>query len=219
MWFPTFTGDLICLNWPFSTSRKTNPGTVIFTGDYIDRGPQSREIIERLIAGPSKGWKWICLLGNHEDMLIQASQNWFKIRQWLRNGGDATLRSYGSKTGSMLAFSIVEPAHVEWMKTLRLFHQDKHRVYVHAGVEEGVPLDQQSKHTLIWKRYRDGSAEGYDALHVVHGHDPSDDGPLLLPNRTDLDTGAYYTGRLVVGVFDDAIAGGPIDLMENVLGG
>lgn len=214
---PDLHGRFDLLKLALSNIEKNEPGTVIFTGDYIDRGPQSREIIERLIAGPQKGWKWVCLLGNHEDMLVQASQSWFKIRQWLRNGGDATLRSYGSKTGSMFGISVVELAHVEWMKTLPLFHQDDHRVYVHAGVEEDVPLDQQSKHTLIWKRYGDGSAEGYGALHVVHGHNPIEDGPLLLPNRTDLDTGAYYTGRLVVGVFDDALPGGPIDLIENVL--
>jgi serine/threonine protein phosphatase 1 len=88
---------------------------------------------------------------------------------------------------------------------------------VHAGLEVGIPLDQQSKHTLVWKRYGDGSAEGYGALHIVHGHTPFEDGPLLLPNRTDLDTGAYYTGRLVVGVFDDALPGGPIDLIENII--
>jgi serine/threonine protein phosphatase 1 len=88
---------------------------------------------------------------------------------------------------------------------------------VHAGLEDGIPLDLQSKRILIWKRYLNSSDEGYGDFHVVHGHDPFDDGPLLLPNRTDLDTGAYYTGRLVAGVFDDALPGGPIDLIENIL--
>ncbi|WP_158815216.1 metallophosphoesterase [Methylocapsa sp. S129] len=164
---PDLHGRFDLLKLALSSIEKNEAGSVVFTGDYIDRGPQSREVIERLIAGPSTGWKWICLLGNHEDMLIQASQNWLKIRQWLRNGGEATLRSYGSKTGSMLDFSMVEPAHVAWMQALPLFHRDQHRVYVHAGMEEGVPLDQQSKHTLIWKRYGEGSAEGYGALHIV----------------------------------------------------
>jgi serine/threonine protein phosphatase 1 len=214
---PDLHGRFDLLKLAISNIEKNEPGTVIFTGDYIDRGPQSREIIERLIAGPSKGWTWICLLGNHEDMLIQASQSWLKIRQWLRNGGDATLRSYGSKTGSMLDISRVEPTHVEWLKTLPLFHQDEHRVYVNAGLDDGVALDRQSKHTLIWKRYPSGSKEEYGALHVVHGHDPSEDGPLLLANRTDLDAGAYYTGRLVVGVFDDALPGGPVDLIESTI--
>jgi len=214
---PDLHGCFDLLGLALSKIEKNEPGTIIFTGDYIDRGPQSREIIERLVAGPSKGWTWICLLGNHEDMLIQASQSWLKRRQWLRNGGDETLRSYDSKTGSMFDVSLVEPAHVEWLKALPLFHRDKHRVYVHAGLEEGVPLDRQSKHTLIWKRYLSGSNEGYGDFHIVHGHNPIEDGPLLLLNRTDLDTGAYYTGRLVVGVFDDALAGGPIDLIENIL--
>ena len=155
-------------------------------------------------------------VGNHEDTLIEASRDRRKRSHWLDNGGDATLMSYGSRTGSMRDLSLVEAAHVEWMKALPLFHRDEHRVYVHAGLDEEIPLDHQSKHILIWKRYRDGSAEGYGALHVVHGHSPFEDGPLLLPNRTDLDTGAYYTGRLVVGVFDDASPGGPVDLIETV---
>jgi hypothetical protein len=92
-------------------------------------------------------------------LLIQASQSWLKIRHWLNNGGDATLKSYGSKTGSMLDVSLVEPAHVDWLKALPLFHRDQHRVYVHAGLEEGIPLDQQSKHTAIWKRYPSDSQE------------------------------------------------------------
>jgi serine/threonine protein phosphatase 1 len=195
---PDLHGRFDLLKLAISNIEKNEPGTVIFTGDYIDRGPQSREVID-------------------EDMLMQASQSWLKIRQWLRNGGDATLRSYGSKTGSMLDISRVEPTHVEWLKTLPLFHQDEHRVYVNAGLDDGVALDRQSKHTLIWKRYPSGSKEEYGALHVVHGHDPSEDGPLLLANRTDLDAGAYYTGRLVVGVFDDALPGGPVDLIESTI--
>jgi serine/threonine protein phosphatase 1 len=214
---PDLHGRFDLLELALSKIGKNEPGTVIFTGDYIDRGPRSQKVIERLVAGPPVGWKWICLLGNHEDMLIQASQSWLKIRHWLRNGGDATLRSYGARSGSMFDILIVDPDHLDWLKSLPLFHQDKHRVYVHAGVEEGIPLDQQSRHALIWKRYLSGSTEGYGDFHIVHGHDPYDDGPLLLPNRTDLDTGAYFTGRLVVGVFDNEVPGGPIDLIENAL--
>jgi serine/threonine protein phosphatase 1 len=136
--------DLLTL--ALSKIEKNEPGTVIFPGDYIDRGPQSREVIERLIAGPSKGWKWICLLGNHEDMLVQASQSWFEIRQWLRNGGDATLRSYGSKTGSMFGISVVGPAHVEWMKTLSLTS----RILLPLGGRcEGAPPRSRAKITII----------------------------------------------------------------------
>jgi serine/threonine protein phosphatase 1 len=214
---PDLHGRFDLLERALSNIEKNEPGAIVFTGDYIDRGPQSRAVVERLIAGPSKGWRWICLLGNHEQMMIEAAQGWSKTRYWLGNGGDATLISYGAKPGSMADVSLLEPAHIEWMKALPLFHRDRRRVYVHAGLEDGIPLDQQRKQTLIWKRYAGGSKEGYGDLHIVHGHDPIADGPLLLPNRTDLDTGAYFTGRLVVGVFDDSLPGGPIDLIENVL--
>jgi serine/threonine protein phosphatase 1 len=214
---PDLHGRFDLLEIALSEIEKHEPGTVVFTGDYIDRGPQSREIVKRLIAGPAHGWRWICLLGNHEDMLIQASQNWLKVGQWLRNGGGATLMSYGSRKGSIADFSLVDPSHVDWIKDLPLLHQDKHRIYVHAGVEQGVQLDQQARQTLLWKRYDSKSIEGYGTFHVVHGHDPFEDGPKLCEGRTDLDTGAYYTGRLVVGVFDDEISGGPVDLIESVL--
>jgi serine/threonine protein phosphatase 1 len=214
---PDLHGRFDLLRLAISNIEQREPGTVVFTGDYIDRGPQSREVIERLIAGPKPGWKWICLAGNHEDMLIDASIDHLKINRWLRNGGDATLISYGLGQDAIADPSLFDLSHLDWTKGLLLFYQDNHRIYVHAGVDQEVPLDKQKKQTLIWKRYRADFKEGYGAFHVVHGHDPFDDGPRLYPGRTDLDTGAYCTGRLFVGVFDDEKPGGPVDLIENVL--
>jgi serine/threonine protein phosphatase 1 len=214
---PDLHGRFDLLQLALSKIEPREPGTVVFTGDYIDRGPQSREVIERLIAGPAAGWKWICLKGNHEDMLIQASQDRFKVNGWLVNGGNATLISYGVELGTSPDLSLVDSSHVNWLKRLPLLHRDKYRIYVHAGVDQEVPLEKQNKQTLIWKRYRADFELGYGPFHVVHGHDPFDDGPRLYPGRTDLDTGAYCTGRLFVGVFDDEKPGGPVDLVENVL--
>ena len=92
-------------------------------------------------------------------------------------------------------------------------HVDAHRLYVHAGVDPEVPLDLQSEATLLWKRYPKGFSGGFGELHVVHGHDNSPEGPLLYQGRTNLDTLAWRTGRLTIGVFDDDRPGGPVDFI------
>jgi serine/threonine protein phosphatase 1 len=104
-------------------------------------------------------------------------------------------------------------ADIEWLDALPLMHSDVHRLYVHAGVDPDVPLDQQTEKTLLWKRYADGFPIGFGSYHVVHGHDSFPDGPKLYRGRTSPDTRAWRTGRLVIGVFDDEKAGGPIDFI------
>jgi serine/threonine protein phosphatase 1 len=188
------------------------PGTVVFLGDYVDRGPQSRQIVECLIDGPRPGWRWICLKGNHEEMMVDALTGRREPDRWLFNGGDATLRSYGQHEGGYEP-GLVPVAHIAWMQSLPLLHRDQHRVYVHAGVDANLPLDAQDAATLLWLRYPDDYAEGHSGLHIVHGHNPYPDGPLCLSGRTDLDTLAWATGRLVIGVFDDDKEGGPVDFI------
>jgi hypothetical protein len=92
-------------------------------------------------------------------------------------------------------------------------HKDAYRLYVHAGVDPDVPLDQQGERTLLWKRYPKEYRVGFGDLHVVHGHDSFVEGPKLHEGRTNLDTRAWRTGRLVIGVFDDERPGGTIDLI------
>ena len=181
--------------------------TVVFLGDYVDRGPQGAQVIERLRAGALDGWRWICLRGNHEAIMALALRNPERLEWWIDNGGDATIASYRDRR-ELIA------DHLAWIDELPCLHSDIHRVFVHAGLDDGIPLDRQQEKTRIWKRYPRGHTEGYAALHVVHGHDPNEDGPLLKAGRTDLDTLAWRTGRLVVGVFDDAKPGGPVDLIE-----
>lgn len=107
----------------------------------------------------------------------------------------------------------VPHAHIAWLDQLRLLYVDAHRLYVHAGVEAGTPLEKQSEKTLLWKRYPKDDSSGFGELHVVHGHDNDPEGPLLYEGRTNLDTAAWKTGRLTVGVFDDGRPGGPVDFI------
>jgi serine/threonine protein phosphatase 1 len=182
-------------------------GVIITIGDYVDKGPESKQVIDRLLSGVPEGWSFVALKGNHDAMMVQALRDPAKMAVWLEKGGDAALASYGGDPAA------VPPLHIAWLDRLRLVHVDAHRIYVHAGVDPGIPLDRQSETTLLWKRYPKGFPDGFGNLHVVHGHDNYPDGPLLYEGRTNLDTLAWRTGRLTVGVFDDARPGGPVDFI------
>ena len=136
-----------------------------------------------------------------------ALRNPDRLDWWIENGGDATIASYRDRR-EMIAGDL------DWIDGLARLHLDARRVFVHGGVDAAVPLNRQSDRTLLWKRYPREDASGHGARHVVHGHDPDPEGPLHLAGRTALDTLAWRTGRLVIGVFDDARAGGPVDLVE-----
>jgi len=183
-------------------------GSIVTIGDYVDNGPHSRQVIDRLLPGMSGAWRLVALKGNHDAMMVQGLRDPSKRDRWIAKGGDMALASYGGDPAA------VPQSHVVWLDQLRLMHVDAHRVYVHAGVDPEVPLDQQNETTLLCKRYPKGYPEGFAALHVVHGHDNDPAGPLQYPGRTNLDTAAWRTGRLMVGVFDDKQSGGPIDLIE-----
>lgn len=189
--------------------------TIVTLGDYIDRGPDSRGVVELAMGlqrDPPAGWRVICLKGNHEALLEDALQHPARLLNWIAKGGDVALGSYGATSPRDL--SVIPEDHRAWFAALALMHIDRHRIYVHAGVDVELPLDRQPTVTLLNKRYPDASEEGYGGLHVVHGHDRAAAGPLLFRGRTNLDTFAWSTGRLVVGVFADDQAGGPVDLIE-----
>jgi hypothetical protein len=133
---------------------------------------------------------------------------------WLTNGGSATLISYGQRKGDQADVAVVPVAHLDWIERLPLMHVDMHRVFVHAGIDPNYSLDKQDAEDVIWKIYPDDDDSGHDQRHIVHGHHQHPDGPIFKKNRTNLDTLAWYTGRLAIGVFDDAVPGGPIEVFE-----
>jgi len=180
-------------------------GKVVFLGDYIDRGPQSREIVAALIAGAPDGQSWVCLKGNHEDMMVETIQAPLEPDWWIGNGGAATVGSYGGE---------VPMAHVRWLAALPLTLEDEHRFFSHAGGNPGKPIADQAEQDLCWFRCPRNADYTIGGKHTVHGHTPFRDGPVLLPGRTNLDTYAVGTGRLAIGAFDDAKPGGPVEVIE-----
>jgi serine/threonine protein phosphatase 1 len=188
-------------------NARGDAGIILTIGDYVDKGPESKQVIDRLLSGVAEGWSLVALKGNHDAMMVEALRDPSKMAGWIAKGGDTALASYGGDPGA------VPPIHIAWLDRLRLMHVDAHRIYVHAGVDPEIPLDQQSEATLLWKRYPKGFPGGFGDRHVVHGHDNFPEGPLLYQGRTNLDTLAWRTGRLTIGVFDDETPGGPVDFI------
>lgn len=181
-------------------------GKLVLLGDYVNKGPDSCGVVERLLGGAPAGFSMVALKGNHDAMMVDALSDSAEMARWLARGGNA-LYSYGDVTS-------VPAAHIDWLDSRPLLHDDAHRIYVHAGVDPSLPLIAQSEKALTTKRYAKTDIGGYGARHVVHGHDNHVDGPLLLEGRSNLDTCAWRTGRLVIGVFSDDTPGGPVELIE-----
>jgi serine/threonine protein phosphatase 1 len=187
---------------------------LVTLGDYIDRGPDSRPVMERLVNWSSQTLPLVALKGNHEAMMWECCRNLSEIDRWLENGGDQTLASYSLDASNSFDVSAVPPAHLDWVTKLPSVYVDQFRIFVHAGVEPALALRQQTDQILLWKRYPEGFKKGHGIRHVVHGHDAKIDGPIQTKGRTNLDTLAWKTGRLVIGVFDDEIPGGAIEILE-----
>jgi serine/threonine protein phosphatase 1 len=175
----------------------SRPHRFVMLGDYIDRGPDSRSVVGRLRRlSEQRPDGIVCLKGNHEDMLLSAVDEPADFPLWIRNGGDATLQSYGVDTVTDL------PAdHIEWIRNLPLCHDDGLRFFVHAGIDPNVPLDQQSSQTMLWTRQRYPETLNPGRF-VVHGHTPlHSERPEQHPHRLNLDTGAVYGGPLSAAAF------------------
>jgi serine/threonine protein phosphatase 1 len=180
-------------------------GTIVFLGDYVDRGPDSKGVIDLIMAGPQRaGWKWVALKGNHEDMMVGALTGEDQPDMWLLNGGTATMDSYEGKPVR---------AHVDWAKSLPLKHRDEHRFYVHADMLEDVPYEEQSENVLLWSRKPKDYSGEYGGKHLVHGHTPINE-PTTIGNRTNVDSACVFGGKLSCAVFHDETPGPPIEFMS-----
>ena len=197
------------------------PTRLVFLGDYVDRGPDSRGVVN-LLMHLQRQANAICLKGNHEQLMVQAVTVAERglMERWLEFGGDATLKSYGLRPGEPPGEAIPR-AHIGWMSGLPLTTADPHRIFVHAGLAPRTAVHRQKEQSCLWIREAFLRARPRDfEAHVVHGHTPIWEGkteaaePELLDHRTNLDTGAFATGTLHVGVFDSEVPGGPVELLK-----
>lgn len=177
-----------------------------FCGDYVDRGPDSKGVIQRLMQGPSnKNDTWRFVRGNHEDLF----EGYLGHANFIMNGGDRTEASYG--------FEPAPKHHMEWVNKLPFMLVRENHVIVHGGLEPGVSLENQRQEVVTWIRdkfLRLKDTE-WDGKHIIHGHTPKHSGkpafsePELLSWRTNLDTGCCFGGPLTAGEFQKDSPTGP----------
>lgn len=187
----------------------------VYLGDYIDRGPGAREILDLLIEQPLAGFESVHLLGNHEAFMLRFLDEAGDPMAWLLNGGDATLRGYGVDSGdSSMDLSggeglraelarRVPRTHRAFLRTLGLHHVEGDYLFVHAGIRPGVAIEAQDPEDLIWIREPFLASSADHGKVVVHGHTPGQD-PVIRANRIGIDTGACYGGRLTALVLEES---------------
>jgi serine/threonine protein phosphatase 1 len=173
--------------------------TIVFLGDYVDRGLQARPLVERLLRLQDEDLGTVFLRGNHEDMLLAyLGLGGRHGDAYLENGGGVTLASYGVPPGTpgRAALALLPPAHVEFFRASRLQHLAAPFLFVHAGIRPGLPLAEQSADDLLWIR-EDFFAHPHDLPYtVVFGHTPTREARVDLPYRIGLDTGLVYGNKL-----------------------
>jgi serine/threonine protein phosphatase 1 len=177
----------------------------VMVGDYIDRGPASRETLD-LIIERGRFHEMIFLKGNHETYVPAFIQDPTIMQHWQHVGGLETLLSYGLKPSmnsdaterSELAIAFraaLPPAHVKFLSELRATFICGDYFFVHAGVRPGISLKEQNEDDLLWIRDDFLLCENNFGKIIVHGHTPVAE-PDIRSNRINIDTGAYATGRL-----------------------
>ena len=179
---------------------------IVMLGDLVDRGPASAQVIDHMLARPPAGFQRICLLGNHEAMMLAFIRDPRRGAIWLENGGREALLSYGLPLDTLLRGvaprvldnliqSHVPAEHIEFLERLPVMLDTPEAIFVHAGLRPGVKLATQRDDDLIW--FRDGYESDYAEFGrpVVHGHMPRTEA-LVSPYRIAVDTGAYVNGRL-----------------------
>jgi len=187
---------------------------IIFLGDYIDRGDQSRQVIDRLILIKQHlGARVEFLSGNHEVALLAFLKDPLKGRSWLDWGGRQTLASYGiappsinpDRAGLVSLRDRLHDAmqeHVAFLQNLPKLALSGDVVFVHAGLDPAYPVDAQPDAALYWGQVEGGQVSGLPKYRMVHGHYANYD-PVSSERRICVDTGAYFTGRLTAVRLDE----------------
>lgn len=190
---------------------------IVFLGDYIDRGPDSAGVIQRLAQGIADGRNWTCLKGNHDayleaflgtgaaQSLTRPDLHWFDAPL----GGAATLQSYGVDITDRLVPEILEESrakvpdhHKAFVKSLRLSHETPDYFCAHAGIRPGVAFTDQTEVDLTWIRGEFLDDRRDHGKLIIHGH-TARDFPEHAGNRVNLDGGTGFGRPLIPGVFED----------------
>jgi serine/threonine protein phosphatase 1 len=178
---------LIDVNWANDT--------VVFMGDYIDRGPDSKGVVDHVLGLRRRHDSVVCLKGNHEEMFL----NYLDRREegiFLSNGGRNTLQSYGISPDERNRAAQVPQEHLDFFRSLLPYYDTETHLFVHAGVRPGIPMEIQDPHDLIWIRHEFFMSDHGLKKTVVFGHTSFRKEPFVGEKMIGIDTGAAYGGML-----------------------
>jgi serine/threonine protein phosphatase 1 len=178
--------DLLDVDW--------GQDTVVFMGDYIDRGPDSKGVVDLMLELRRHHDRVVCLAGNHESMFL----NYLDHREehiYLFNGGRSTLQSYGISPDEQDRRAKLPPKHLQFFETLLPCYETENYLFVHAGIRPGIPMERQDPYDMIWIRNEFFlSTHGLNKT-VVFAHTPFRE-PFIGEKMIGIDTGAVYGGML-----------------------
>lgn len=190
---------------------------VVYLGDYIDRGPRSKGVIERLLDNPmAPDFETVYLRGNHEDIMLGFLDAGTRGAPWFRHGGRETLQSYGVPAPEHTAEDEfpaarqalrdqLPTAHRAFLDATQVMHREGDFLFAHAGIRPGVKIEKQDPNDFMWIRHEFMDSDKKLEVCVVHGH-TIEARPAITDNRIGLDTGAYATGVLSCAVIEgDAV--------------
>lgn len=178
---------------------------LFFLGDYIDRGPSGKEVIDYIMGLQANGYRVHCLKGNHEDYCIQSWEadnkpHLFKPavqKSWEAVGASATLKSFGVKRPRDIPHQ-----YIDWMKELQFYYELEHYILVHAGMNFHIKDPFEDTHSMIWTRSFKVDFSKTDGRRIIHGHIPVDysfiDLVIRNPKGYDfiaLDNGVFVTDK------------------------
>ena len=174
--------------------EKVEPTTedqLVFLGDYIDRGPDSRGVVDDLLALQQQFPETVFLRGNHEQMLLDFLSETDTL-MFLLNGGAATLASYASEEN---AKPTIPSEHLNFFNNLQSSFVCGDFIFVHAGLRPGISIEEQDEHDMLWIRGEFVNSDYDWGKTVVFGHSPQPE-VLFRDNMIGLDTGAVYNNQL-----------------------
>jgi serine/threonine protein phosphatase 1 len=181
---------------------------IIFLGDYIDRGPDNLGVL-RTVMNPPKAFEFICLMGNHEEMFVR---DWY-VRNWFYDYAAAVdiagLKNVNRQLDYAELHDAIDPEIIRWMENLKIFHFEDKNVFAHAFYDDTLPPSKQYTKVCLWDRMSDHEKYWNDnqGFYLTHGHTPRKHGPVKATNRVNLDAGAAYYGRYVIGEYHKNIQG------------
>lgn len=161
------------------------PHKIIFVGDYVDRGPDSKLVVDQIIL--LQGVGCVALMGNHEDMILAGDYTY----------AAETIVSFGGFRGHY-----IPEEYMNWMRSLPKYYEDDTIIVAHAGAKPGVPMNEQPEMMLLWHRYEQ-RGPALMGKHFYHGHTPIRGFIDTRDDRTNVDTGCVYDGQLTAAIVGD----------------